>query len=384
MSARLESVAMIGLVASGFVFTFGFGGCIAAPSIASRNSRSPDAAEDAAATTNDDSAGVDTTDASADAAAPLPPPVPYTNPVLGVDFADPAVIRANDRYVYAFATGGLIQRARSADLVHWQMMPNAMAVKPSWASAKNAFWAPHVTEHGGTYYLYFSAERNEGSGSFCIGVATAPSADAAFVDVGAPIVCGASFVNIDPMVLEEPATGRPLLYWGSGFEPIRVQELAANRVSLPPGSAPKDLLPTSKLPYERLVEAAWVHPHDGYFYLFSSGDDCCGNGTTPAHYAVMVARSTSPLGPFATLASVTGATDSTMLVENARWGAPGHNAIIVDDAGTEWIVYHAFDKSSPGGRMLLIDPLTYTNGWPAVTGRSPSEGLQPNGPVFRP
>ncbi|MEO8796495.1 MAG: family 43 glycosylhydrolase, partial [Polyangiaceae bacterium] len=144
-------------------------------------------------------AGLGAQDAAADAAAaPLPSPVPYANPVLAADFPDPTVIRGADKKLYAFATGGLIQRASSPDLVHWKVMSNAMATKPSWASTKNNFWAPHVVAHGGTYYLYFSAEQNAGTGSFCIGVATATGPDQPFVDVGAPIVCGASFVNIDP------------------------------------------------------------------------------------------------------------------------------------------------------------------------------------------
>lgn len=374
-------------VASGLAVVFALGACEQEPNNAIRVGRrvpAADASSDSPASGDDDGAVDETPEGGTDAQLPLPPPVPYTNPVLAIDFADPALVRAGDRKLYAFATGGLIQRARSSDLVHWETLGNAMAAKPSWASTKNAFWAPHVTEHGGTYYLYFSAERNEGTGSFCIGVATAKGADQTFVDVGAPIVCGASFVNIDPMVLDDPATGKTLLYWGSGFEPIRVQELAADRVSLAPGSSRKDLLPTSSLPYERLVEAPWVHPHGEHFYMFSSGDDCCGNANAPAHYAVMVARSKSLLGPFATLASVTGASENTILVENARWGGPGHNAVIVDDAGTEWMVYHAFEKGKSGGRTLLIDPILYVNGWPAIAGRSPSEGEQKNGPVFRP
>ena len=40
--------------------------------------------------------------------------------------------------------------------------------------------------------------------------------------------------------------------------------------------------------YQRLVEGAWVHRRDGWYYLFYSGDNCCGPN---AHYATLVARS---------------------------------------------------------------------------------------------
>lgn len=344
-------------------------------------------AADAGAPANDARApdvdgGLAAPDASGE--APLPPPVPYANPVLAHDFADPTVIRGKDRKLYAFATGGLIQRAESTDLVHWKTIGDALAAKPSWASAKNAFWAPHVVEHAGTYFLYFSAEQNAGTGSFCVGVAKASGPDQPFVDTGTPIVCGPSFVNIDPMVYVDPKTGKPLLYWGSGFEAIRVQELAPDRVRFAPGSKPTSLLVPSSNAYERLIEGAWLHEHAGTFYLFFSGDDCCGSANAPPHYAVMVSRAKSAVGPFEDFGPSTGAPDNTILVGNARWLGPGHNAVVVDDAGTEWMVYHSFDTKQPGGRMLMIDPIRYVNGWPSIAGRSPSEGLQKDGPVFRP
>jgi arabinan endo-1,5-alpha-L-arabinosidase len=312
----------------------------------------------------------------------VPPPATYQNPVLETDFADPAVIRAADRTFYAFATGGLIQRARSKDLVHWTHLGNSLAAKPSWASAKNAFWAPHVSAHDGTYYLYFSAEQNAGTGSFCIGVATAKGPEEPFVDVGAPIVCGASFVNIDPMAYDDPATGKRWLYWGSGFQPIRVQELAADRVHLAPGSAPTNLLVTSSYEYERLIEAAWLHKHGEWNYLFYSGDDCCGGPGGPPHYAVLIARSKSPTGPYEDYAPSTGRKDNTILVSNDRWLAPGHNAIVTDDAGEDWMVYHSFDRKKPGARVMLIDRITYDAGWPSIAGRSPSEATLP-APVIK-
>ena len=64
----------------------------------------------------------------------------YVNPVLDADFPDPAVILAPDGYYYAYATQTLrdgewinIQVARSADLVHWEHLGDALPEKPSWA-----------------------------------------------------------------------------------------------------------------------------------------------------------------------------------------------------------------------------------------------------------
>lgn len=347
----------------------------------------PDAGDDAtSAGVRPPAAGAATPDASSSSSAPsapsLAPPVPYENPVLARDFADPTVIRTAPHQFYAYATGGLVQRAMSTDLVHWQTIADALAAKPSWASAKNAFWAPHVVEHGGTYFLYFAAEQNAGSGSFCVGVATAPAPDAGFVDVGAPIVCSPSFQAIDPMAYDDPATGARLLFWGSGFGPIQVRELAPDRAHFAAGSSATALLVPSTNAYERLIEGAWLHEHAGTYYLFSSGDDCCGGPGGGPHYAVMVSRATKPQGPYEDIGPSTGAPDNTILVANARWLAPGHNAVITDDAGVDWLVYHAFDTTRPGARMMLIDRISYVGGWPSIAGRSPSQGAQ-SGPVWR-
>ena len=50
-----------------------------------------------------------------------------------------------------------------------------------------------------------------------------------------------------------------------------------------------------------------MHKRGDFYYLFYSGDNCCG---PKAHYAVMVARSRSATGPFETLATATGAPNS--------------------------------------------------------------------------
>jgi arabinan endo-1,5-alpha-L-arabinosidase len=309
----------------------------------------------------------------------------YTNPVLDTDFPDPAVIRAPDGYYYAYATqtemGGKwlnIQLARSADLVTWQHLGDALPTKPGWASKTQDFWAPHVARHGDTYYMYYSAKPDTADErhGLCLAVATAGGPAGPFVDMGKPLKCGETFVNIDPMSFDDPATGKRLLYWGSGFHPIKVQELAADRLSFAPGSAPTDLvLPVKDDPaeYQKLIEGAWVIPRNGWYYMFYSGNNCCGAN---AHYAVLVARSRSATGPFEKLAP-----NPVILQQRGIWAAPGHNAIITDQAGRDWMVYHAVDVRRPRTkptddvntrRVMLIDRIVWRGGWPRIEGDGPS------------
>jgi arabinan endo-1,5-alpha-L-arabinosidase len=319
----------------------------------------------------------------------------YANPVFDNDFPDPALLRAPDGFYYAYATqtgppgsATNVQVARSRDLVTWEPRGDALPDKPAWASRTQDFWAPHVAADGSRYILYYSAKPDaaleDPSRGLCLAVATASRPEGPFRDVGRPLQCGPGFVNIDPMAFDDPATGRKLLYWGSGFGPIKVQELAADRISFAAGSRPIDLVHVVKTEdpdeYQRLVEGAWVIRRGGWYYLFYSGDNCCG---PKAHYAVLVARSRSATGPFQTMADATGAPSSVILQRRGRWIAPGHNAVIRDARGDDWLLYHAVDVNRPRSkpsddvntrRVMLLDRIVWRDGWPRVDGDGPSEG----------
>ena len=308
----------------------------------------------------------------------------YVNPVLDEDFPDPAIIHAPDGYYYAYATQTLrdgkwinIQVARSKDLVRWEHLGDALPQKPSWAQETQDFWAPSVIFDGSTYFIYYSATPDichHHERGHALAVATSNSPAGPFTDVGLPLLHGIGFEYIDPMAFDDPVSGKHLLYWGSGFQPIKVQELADDRWSFAPGTEPVDLIwPNGKNgSFPRLVEASWVIYRDGFYYLFYSGDNCCG---PDAEYGVMVARSESPFGPFQTLEEAKGVPHSLILFKNDRWLAPGHNTVVTDAAGDAWIVYHAIDVNKPrqtqedeinSRRILLIDRIEWHDGWPWV------------------
>ena len=330
--------------------------------------------------------------AAAQRVASRPNVATYENPVFDADFPDPTVVRARDGHYYAYATQAAvagrdvnIQVARSRDLVRWEHLGDALPAKPAWASETQSFWAPHVALHGDTYYMYFSADPNAKTG-LCLAVATSKHPAGPFADVGRPLKCGEGFVNIDPMSFDDPATGKKLLYWGSGFQPIRVQELADDRVSFKEGTRPVELVRADKsVPYHTLVEGAWIVRRGRWYYLFYSGENCCHGPVQFIKYAVMVARSRSATGPFETLAEATGATDSVILRRSTRWLGPGHNSVFTDRAGRDWIAYHAIDARRPhhdaGGRALrrvmLIDRIVWRGGWPRVESGMPSNAGRP-------
>jgi arabinan endo-1,5-alpha-L-arabinosidase len=199
------------------------------------------------------------------------------------------VLRAADGMYYAYTTQAYFDAQfvnvpilRSEDLVSWELVGDAFPENPSWATASPGdMWAPHVLEWDeGSYRLYFSAARRD-NGEMAIGVATAPSPTGPFTDSGGPLVTGPTFSAIDPFVLDDDVR---YLYWGSAGGPIWVQELSPDGLSLE--AEPAEVLRPSVGEYESLIEGAWLTVHDGLFYLWYSGDACCG---PEAHYAVMVA-----------------------------------------------------------------------------------------------
>ena len=231
----------------------------------------------------------------------------YVNPVLDADFPDPAVIHAPDGYYYAYATQTLrdgewinIQVARSADLVHWEHLGDALPEKPDWAQETQDFWAPYVLCDGAAllHVLFGDATTS----------ATSPSAAIASPSrrrirrpgrssTWACRCCSAWASNISTRwrsTTRRPASACSIGDRASSRSRCRSWPTTGCR-SLP-DSEPIDLVWPNpvKGAFPRLVEAAWVIRHEDFYYLFYSGDNCCG---PDAEYGVMVARSREPDRP---------------------------------------------------------------------------------------
>jgi arabinan endo-1,5-alpha-L-arabinosidase len=324
----------------------------------------------------------------------------YRNPVLDRDFPDPDVIEAANGWYYAYSTesdpGGRhvnIQVARSRDLISWRYLGDALPRLPKWGDKTGVSWAPDVARRGGSYFLYYSIVPNRLANDFglCLAVATSRSPAGPFQTTGKPLYCGPTISDIDSHVFRDPKTGMWWVYWGSGGD-IVTARLASNMISLVrPHAQPKLLLrgwsAKVRRPYEHGIEGPFVITRHGWYYLFYSGNNCC---SYPPHYATMVARSRHATGPFQRLAATRPGLSSVILHGNDRWAGPGHNSVIRDDAGHDWMFYHAIDNRHPylpGGnqyvrRVMLMDRIVYRNGWPTLVRSSPSVSWKP-GPVTR-
>ncbi len=328
-------------------------------------------------------------------------PLPLTLPAgtQALNCADPFVFRgtaANDRHWYLYCTTDAIDADNlsapgpgeyvtlpmysSLDLVHWSFAGAALPASPGWVGVGGYLWAPDVVYRHGTFFLYYAASNTVAGGS-AIGVLTSSSPLGPWVDSGGPVVAPYNGREvIDPEVIT--AGNKTYLYYGSYVGGISVRELAEDGLTSIPSTE-------HAITIDNRYEGAFVVRHDGWFYLMASAANCCGGPLTG--YAVFAGRSRGPLGPFvdrdgvSLLATRVGGTP-VLAANGNRWIGPGHNAVVTDYDGQQWIFYHAVDQNDPyvpgqvgyTRRQLLMDPLDWRDGWPTVdAGRGPSNAPLP-------
>jgi beta-xylosidase len=326
----------------------------------------------AAASVTTSAATTAVTGTTAAAGAATPGPNQFVNPVINSDFPDPDILKVNDTY-YAYATNTAsknVQVARSTDLVHWQMLSDALPTLPGWSEKGNT-WAPDVTAtaDGKSYVMYFVA-RHTASNKQCIGVATSASPEGPFTSSQPnPIICqldqGGS---IDPNTFFDSDGTRYLVWKNDGnccsidtF--IYLQKVSADGLSLT--GQPSKLIQEDQ-PWEgNLVEAPAMFKHGNKYYLFYSANNYAG-----ADYAIGYATADSLTGKF----QKPGGDEPFVKTAPADNGkppviGPGGEDVVVAKDGTIWMVYHSWDPTV-SYRQMNIDELTWDGDKPVFHGPS--------------
>ncbi len=169
----------------------------------------------------------------------------YTNPVVTPVAADPDIIRAEGGF-YLYATQDnwadndgdhYIPIFRSADLVNWTFVKDAFSAPPIWKESGGFYWAPDISFHGGTYYLYY-AYSLWGDPNPCIGLATAKDGKRPRRSLGKAVFCSKDIGaqnSIDPFVWYED--GKRTMIWGSfnGIYAVALNGCGSGRRNDPPG-----------------------------------------------------------------------------------------------------------------------------------------------------
>jgi GH43 family beta-xylosidase len=333
------------------------------------------------------------------------PPLVTTSPVYPGAFADPFVWRHGDHY-FAVGTGPpadegtdstdgdasprrVIPLLRSADLVTWERLPDALE-RPDIPEELTEFWAPEVAVHDGPFYLYYSVGRESKHHELRVAVSDTP--DGPYRDTGAPLLrrrADAASVEehalypfaIDPHPVQDD-DGQWYLFYAADFldsdgDTRAGTALVVDRLITMTRLAgePRTVLRArfdwqrhraNHLIYGRrfdwhTLEGPFIRKRQGRYWCFYSG----GCWQT-ADYGVDYAVADHILGPY----SDAGAEDGPRVLRAVpgQVRGPGHNCVILGpDGRTEYIVYHAWDEGMTARRMCL-DPLVWTPAGPRCPG----------------
>ena len=224
----------------------------------------------------------------------------------------------------------------SPDLREWRSL-GPMLVRPEYeGSAKGNYWAPEFLEHGGTHYLYYTADSFGDPERRFVRVATSGRLAGPYADSGARLVSQPS-IDGHPYFVT-PGEGW-LFYCGNEGNP-HVGQLLVDRFVSPTGLAnePRKVFPGETVPWE---EGPFVIRHLGFYYLFSS----MGNWRDGT-YHVRAARSKSIEGPWERL--LENGAPYRVLRNAGEQAGPGHNSIFRGPDGAWWICYHAWDPARTG------------------------------------
>lgn len=293
----------------------------------------------------------------------------YDNPVYDDDFPDPFVLRVGDAY-YAYSTNvrsNNVPVLKSANLAQWERVGDAMPLLPKWAaSGLGLTWAPSVIQRGDTFVLYFTA-RDLKSGRQCIGRAVSDQPAGKFTDDSSgPFVCQVDIggsIDASPFLDDD---GKLYLLWKNDgnccgrFVALWVQPLSDDGLTLL--GEPKEVLRYDQRWEIPLIEAPAMLKRDGAYYLFYSG-----NWYESDDYAVGYAVCQSVTGP------CRKPLDKPIFAQAGDVAGPGGQEFFTDRDGDLWMAYHAWDAGSVGygalgWRSLRIDPITFVDGKPILTG----------------
>ncbi len=300
--------------------------------------------------------------------------------------ADPEVVKiAGTWYLYGTSSPSGFEAWSSTDLVTWTYGGLVWRPTPgSWNNRGN-YWAPGIhVDPTGAVWMYYVADGR-------IGVAHADGPLGPFVDqLDHPLV-GNGYGGVGDGVLREPETNF-LDNWANKAIDPSVFEAADGSLTLyftalTPLSEIRAVPLTGPATVARvkptvLVSAAsgvdswewviregpFVFEHDGLLYLMYSG-----NQWQTGCYAIGVATSRNPLGPF------TRDPRNPVLATDAAVGiiGPGHNSVVEGPDGNLLAFFHVKDSAAIGSSRSTMEAPIRFDGRGRLVIDPPSGGTPP-------
>lgn len=255
--------------------------------------------------------------------------------------ADPAAIFYKGvYYLYGTQYTGGFGVYSSSDLKHWKKGPTLIkAARNVWGD--RAFWAPGMIERDGNFYMYYSSSGilpdSGGRRSVRISVATSNSPTGPFKEVAPHIpLLGRAVIDPAPFIDDD---GKAYLYFvadipeNNGVGQIYVVRLADDMIT-PVGEPMPCIQPSQVWEGPKWNEGPFVF-RVGKWYIMTYS----GNFFGSANYALGVATSLSPMGPW------DKRDDNPFMLRYAGMYGTGHNSITPTPDGKGLLIFFHAHRS---------------------------------------
>lgn len=286
---------------------------------------------------------------------------------------DPTVIR-DDRGIYTLlTTNNLLELRQSTDMVNWTTAGKILNAVPAWMNTSlntkvENIWAPQIVFRNGRYWVYYCGS-SFGTNNSAIGVASSPTLNTSasnygWTDHGEVIktTTANNYNAIDPELLTDK-NGYLWLSFGSFWTGIKM-------IAMDPSTGKR--LSSNTTVYSiagrggGAIEGPSTIEHNGYYFLFTSWDNCCAGLNST--YRTMVGRSTSPSGNYVDKQnrSLTNNFSEELLKSYGRYIGPGGGAPF-KDGRRDYYALHYYNGNQNGSPTLQIREIVWDDAnWPIL------------------
>lgn len=272
----------------------------------------------------------------------------YKNPVLFADYSDPDVIRVGDTYYMTASSFNYVPGLpilTSKDLVNWELKNYAAMNIPydkySIPQHSKGVWAPAIRYHEGRFYIYYGMPDE---GIFMV------SAKDPLAKWDEPVLVleGKGLIDSCPFWDED---GKAYIIHGYAKSRIGFKScLGIFEMSQDGKKAiAEDHILFDGIETQPTIEGPKVYKRDGYYYVLAPA-----GGVKPGWQTAL--RSKNIYGPY----------EEKIVLKQGNTDINGpHQGALVDTVnGDEWFIH--FQDLGLYGRVTLLEPVTWTDGWPAM------------------